>query len=68
MHQRDETFRPRAIERRHLENVGAADEGLLARAGEHHGAQILARRQRLDRPDELDSTGVVGRVFRPKHD
>ena len=33
------------IEARHLEDVGAADEGFVPGAGQHHGAQIVAAGQ-----------------------
>ena len=62
MHQRDEAFRLLGIERRHLEDVGAADEGLVPGSGEDDGAQILAFCERLELGDERQHQMAVQRV------
>jgi hypothetical protein len=54
VHQRDEGFGVLRIERRHLEDVRATDEGLRSRAGQHDGAQVIAFCQRFDLADESD--------------
>ena len=60
--QRDEILGAVFIERRHFRDAGAADEGFAAGAADYQRAQIIARRKRLDRGDELLHQRTVERV------
>src|SRR5205085_9743766 len=60
--QRDESFGALRIERRHLEDVRAADEGLVPGAGEDDRAQIVACGQRLELADQGDHQMAAERV------
>ena len=50
------------VEARHLEDVRAADEGLLARTGQHHRTQVVALRQRRELAHKRDHQMAVERV------
>ena len=62
VHQRDKVLGAAAIERGHFRNTGAADERLVAGAGEYQRAQLLARGERVDRGDEFGHQRAVERA------
>jgi hypothetical protein len=62
MHPGDEPPSGRGVDRRHLVDVGAADEGPIAGAGQHHAAQCLVARELLERRHEVRHQRTVERV------
>ena len=66
MHHRDEVARAVAVERRDLVDVGAADKGALAGAGQDHEPQRRVGFEPLDGLDDLDhQRAVEGVELRP---
>jgi len=65
MHPGDEAPGGRGVERRHLVDVGAADEGPVAGAGQHHAAQRLVAGEIVERRDEVRHQRTVQRVELP---
>jgi hypothetical protein len=64
VNQREVAFGADAIERRHLVDIGAANEGRLTGAGEHQCAQVVAPGQRPDFSDEIGHQGAIEGVKR----
>ena len=54
------------LHRRHVVDVGAADEGLAAGAREHHGAQVVLARQAEERLGEVEQRRRIDDVQPPR--